>query len=167
MKKGFTLIELIVVLAILGLILAIAVPNYMGIRQNATTSADIRTAELLAKHMKVAFSDGTLYVGSHNNKPSILGKRPKFDSDGAIIGFYENDQRFVGTGGWFDRVMVPIYYSDPLEPQDPDSGNYVKTEDRNRFMFEIDEDNSKIKIYIGDTKSSTLPKTVLTEFAYK
>lgn len=166
MKNGFTLIELITVLAILGLIVAIAVPNYMGIQDAATTQADIHTAELLAKHMQLAFSDGTLYVGTHNNKPAIFGERPKYE-DGKIIGVFQNDQRFSGTGGWFDRVMVPIYYADPLAPQDPDAGNYVRAEDRNRFMFEIDAANSKINIYVGDNKAGNLKKTILADFSYR
>lgn len=48
-KKGFTLIELIVVLAILGVILAIAVPRYNGLQASAQVSADEATSELIIK----------------------------------------------------------------------------------------------------------------------
>ena len=56
-KKGFTLIELIIVIAILGIIALIAVPNLAGIRQRSQVSADIRTAEQIGKSIRIWATD--------------------------------------------------------------------------------------------------------------
>ena len=45
-KKGFTLIELVIVIAILGILIAIAVPRLAGFRIRSRYAADKATAEL-------------------------------------------------------------------------------------------------------------------------
>jgi type IV pilus assembly protein PilA len=46
-KKGFTLIELIVVIAILGILAAIAIPAYSNYKSNAAYAADLATAKVI------------------------------------------------------------------------------------------------------------------------
>ena len=56
-NKGFTLIELIIVIAILGIIALIAIPNLAGIRQRSQVAADKRTAEQIGKTVRIWYTD--------------------------------------------------------------------------------------------------------------
>ncbi len=59
-KKGFTLIELIVVLAVLAIVLAIAVPRFLGVKEQAKKDADKSTLGLIAKAAELYYAKGDI-----------------------------------------------------------------------------------------------------------
>ena len=95
-KKGFTLIEIIVVLAILGLILAIATPNYLAVQENQRETACETTREYLQRRialdlaMESGVNEETL-LGIENNE--MMSQSPVCSS-GGVYSLVEGDDGY-------------------------------------------------------------------------
>jgi prepilin-type N-terminal cleavage/methylation domain-containing protein len=62
-ESGFTLIELLVVLIIIGILLAIAVPSYLGFKQRAENRAAGSNVRAAIPAVEAFYADNGTYVG--------------------------------------------------------------------------------------------------------
>lgn len=89
-QKGFTLIELIVVIAIMGIIGAVLVPQFSTMSLRSRMSTDVSTAKTIQNQAEIYFADTGAWPGSAAGSiVSVLGSTsyldPKYLSDSTTV----------------------------------------------------------------------------------
>jgi type IV pilus assembly protein PilA len=110
-EEGFTLIELLVVIVIIGILLAIAVPSYLGFRDRANRSAAQSNLRSAVPSAEAYYSDNNTYAQLHT---------------GAVVGGgVPNGMKFYDSGLSADVAVSGT----------PDADCYVLTSTHGGFTY--------------------------------
>ena len=84
-KRGFTLIELVIVLAVLAIIALIAIPNFTKVRNDSLQKADARTGEQIEKITLMAIANQDIIVPTSGTISVNVGEKGKIDKESASM----------------------------------------------------------------------------------
>ncbi len=130
-KKGFTLIELIIVLAVMAIIALIAIPNFSAVRDNSKIKADKQSCETIERTVLMLVSDET--ITGHG---TIELTPPNVDLTGAT--------NIKGSDGRDVKTIVEEALKDVKAPQAAPGFNKVtnKAAKATSYVITINDDGS-------------------------
>ena len=99
LQKGFTLIELMIVVAIIGILAAVALPAYQDYTVKAKVSEAASISSAARTALNLAFNEGTLFPAGASTDNTTLGLPAKASITGKYVASVEaaSTSALVGT----------------------------------------------------------------------
>jgi len=124
-KKGFTLVELIIVIAVMAILAAIVIPRMGGITESFRTNADERTAEMYARQMQVRVQLGDFDINSGAAAPA--------------------------TGDIARTNLTEVHLNDDVDGNGSTTGNVPVGQSGSAFQISTDVSADELTIHCGTT----------------
>lgn len=176
LNKGFTIVELVIVIAVIGILAAVLIPTFSNVIESANETADLQEAQSTLKAY-------TAYMTS-NGKPLGDGAVFKIEETGRTFVFYKGElHKFEGkdtkltktpevqigkTPYACNKMFTSFIDEEPLNggTDDKDKQMYLTFFYSDKKNVEFEDGSLKCKIYPGlvvKTYTPITPDTVNTE----
>lgn len=98
-KKGFTIVELVIVIAVIAILAAVLIPTFSGVIEKANQSAAMQYAASLYKEaLALDLADGVADGNEGNTAINrVEGKTVSYSNDGTTITFSYNDGKYTSS----------------------------------------------------------------------
>lgn len=112
-QKGFTLIELMMAVAIIGIIAAIAIPNYMDYMDRSKRSVGMALLQELAALQERRYAQNGAYITSNSDLEKLVGRSKSLEGSGAtqrVVSenlYYQVSVSSVADDGGYTLTAAP------------------------------------------------------------
>src|ERR687883_884856 len=136
-QRGFSLIELMIVIAIIGILIGVGIPAYQAITRAGNEAAAIKTLQTLAVNERLYFKQhqGNAY-GTFDQLIADVNLDKKFAGDAPLV------------SGYIFKITLkekasgqPPFYSINADPQQPDG---LGATGKNHYYIDANADTVKV-----------------------
>lgn len=134
-QKGFTLVELIVVIAIIGVLSAIVVPRFGRFKESAIAQADQATKDVIRNVVMVALVNGDIELENASNEGTI-----NIETTDDSVEYKETNVKAANASDSVESVLNDLLGEDIKAQATGKTGFIITIEENNNVKVEyIDE----------------------------